>query len=98
MKGVLYKIKQNKLDAWKKWCTYLMTHEKEVLKTMKYEGVTLEGFLLFELNGKFYTLGFGDEGTSPADMTNELNQKHSKTKTECLEKVSRAESLYFFHI
>lgn len=99
MKSVLFKIKDNKLGQWKKWCEELNTiHREEALKTLAEENFLFEGFVMFQIGSEFYTLGVALEkrgGGKTADENNLLNKKHYLMKSECLEKISKGEASYF---
>ena len=99
MKYAIYKIKPNKLNLWKDWCKELnTTHRRDALKTLETENLLFEGFIIFEIKGDTYTIGYSAEkegGEQPSDSTNELNKKHREIKKECLEPLSRGESEYF---
>lgn len=85
IKANLFKIKKGKVKKWKEWCQLLnTTYRKEAIKTLKEEGLSWEGFSVFELDGKNYTLGFSEGKHLQANTNNKLNQKHKNTKQECL--------------
>jgi hypothetical protein len=66
----------------------------EAIETLKEEKMTKEMCTLFSVNGVSYILGFAVGEMLPADMTREINQKHKQMKSDCLEYVSEAETLY----
>ncbi len=95
MKLYLFTIKQGKLDLWKEWGNLLMTkHKEEAIETLKEEGLTYEGFCIFEIDGIYYTLAMIEGEEKPTNMDRELNQKHRATKQECLEKIGPVEKAY----
>jgi len=92
MKYAIYKIKPNKFETWKNWCNELnTTFREEALKTLAYENILFESFIIFNIKDEPYTLGCileKDGGEKTADILNELNQKHQAIKKECLGHVS----------
>ncbi len=93
--GAVLKIKSGRVEQWRAWCEELKTSLlPETLDTLKDEQVFQEASFLFEVHGEFYVLGFMDGKCLPADMAKEVNIKHKKMKEECLEYVSKIESLY----
>lgn len=93
--GAILKVKSGQVGQWRAWCEELKTSLiSEALETLKDEQVFQEASFLFEINGEFYVLGFMDGECLPADMTKEINIKHKKKKEECLEYVSKIETLY----
>lgn len=92
----IYKIKKDKVDEWRAWCTKLGTELRELaLSTIKEEGNTLEGFVLFQIGDDFFTLGFGEGDFLPANIDKEINRLHIEKKKECLDENIAVELLYF---
>lgn len=98
MKLNLFKIKEGKLEKWIEWGNLLITqYKEEAVETLKEEGVTYEGFCVFEINGEHYTLAMVEGEAKPANMERELNRKHKETKKDCLEYVGAVEKVYEFY-
>ncbi len=96
----LFKVKPGKLGQWKAWCEKIQNQLRdEAVKTLLEEGVRQEAAMLFELEGSHYVLGFMDADTlAPANEAHEINRQHRLQKKECLEKVSRVETLYYLAV
>jgi len=98
MKVYLFKIKEGKLKKWREWCRLLMTkYKNEAIETLKEEGITHEAFLIFPINGHYYTVAMIEGETRPTNMERELNQKHKAVKKECLERIEAVEIGYEFY-
>lgn len=94
-KAVLLKVKEGKLETWKAWCAELEgVMRAEAIETLKEENVIEELCTLFYVEGQAYVLGFMVGEMLPANMSREINQKHKQMKSDCLEFVSDAETLY----
>ncbi len=95
MKINLFKIKEGKLEKWREWGKLLTTtHKEEAIDTLKEEGLSYEGFCVFEIEGKHYTIAIIEGEEKPTNMERELNQKHREIKKECLEKIGPIETVY----
>ena len=94
MKFKIFKIKKGKKAQWLKWCSFLNTHKKEVLKTLKEEGITREFNYLFKYKGEYFVL-YGMEGKFLPPSDCELNRKHFKNLKECLERIELLELFDF---
>lgn len=98
MKYALFKIKEGKLEQWKNWCSKVRTDfYEEAHKTLIEENLFFEGFLIFEIDKQFYTLGYIQEkegGSKPSNKNSSLNLEHLKNKKECLDFVSSGGTEY----
>ncbi len=95
MKLNLFKIKEGKLQKWLEWGKLLMTNYKEeAIETLKEEGLTYEGFAVFEIEGSHYTLAMIEGEEKPTNMERELNKKHRDIKKECLGKIGPIDKVY----
>lgn len=95
MKLHLFKIKEGKLETWKKWGKLLVKkYKKEAIETLKEENIQYEGFCIFEMNGDYYTLAMIEGEAKSANMERKLNQKHRAMKKECLERIGSVEKIY----
>lgn len=96
LKTRLFEIKEGKLDTWRQWCDLLQTkYLSEAQETLQEEKVTAEFFLVFEIDGKSYTLGggfFEEKILEPTER--ELNHLHMTKKKECLIPVAEPDLLY----
>jgi len=98
MKINLFKIKEGKLDKWLEWGNLLITiYKEEAIETLKEEGLTYEGFAVFEIDGKNYTFSMIEGEEKPTNMERELNIKHREVKKECLEKIGPINKVYEFY-
>jgi hypothetical protein len=94
LEGNLFKIKEGKIDIWKEWCNELNTSlRNDAIATLKEEGNVQEVFVVFELNGDFYTIGLAEGQNLPA-TNKEINIKHKAISKECLEKIGKVSCLY----
>ncbi len=94
-KAVLFRVKKERVDEWKLWCsTIATTLYTEAQKSLEEEKVFQELTLLFELKGEFYGVGYMDGDGLPANMNREINQKHKEMKKICIEYVTDAQVLY----
>ncbi len=94
LEGNIFKIKKDKVEVWKAWCHELNTVLREQAReTIHEEGNIHETFLIFELGGEMYTIGLAEGKNLPA-TEKEINRKHKELSFECLDKVSKAFSLY----
>lgn len=96
----IYKIKNDKLITWQKWCRELETSRKEeALETIKEEAAILETFINFQISSEWYTLGLAaskDNGELIlARQDRQINQDHKRIKQECLELITDGEIGYF---
>jgi hypothetical protein len=99
MKGVVYKIKEGKLGIWKDWCHEVSTTlRKEAIATLGEEKSTQEVFLIFKLDGQWYTLGAGEGECLSSNKEKEINIKHDQMKKECLSRGVRTETLYHIKV
>jgi len=102
MKYVLFKVKKDKLQAWKDWCKTLSTEfKKESLETLKEENLLFEGCLVFPVGNDSYVIGYtleNNDGVKPTNLDRDLNKKHLEKRKECLEFISRGESEYFMNL
>jgi len=96
MEAYIFKIKENKLDAWKSWESELMRRKNEALETIVEEKEIFEGSFTFEIKGDWYVAlyGYNEEELLPA-TDREINNLHKSKKRECLERVTIANSGYF---
>ncbi len=100
---VLKKVKPEKLQQWKDWCTHLMTTRKEeAVASFKVEQVLRESCTLFLVGNEYFALGYmeskdGDE-ILPGDPTALINIEHKKQREECLEGKYPRELLYDLRI
>jgi hypothetical protein len=88
----IYKIKSGKVNIWKNWCKKLSTEYKnEALETLKEEHILEEVFVMFEIDGIFYTIGQvfskGETKSFPSDKSRSINKEHREKMDECLEKL-----------
>lgn len=94
-KVVLLRVKEGKLETWKAWCAELEgARRAEAIETLNEEKVSEEICTLFFINNEAYVLGYVVGEMLPANMSREINQKHKQMKSDCLEYVSEAETLY----
>ena len=56
-KHFLMRVKDGRLDQWKKWCKFLVANKKKVSKTLKQENAVREAGVLFEIDGRFFVYG-----------------------------------------
>lgn len=97
--AVLFKIKEGRKEEWLSWCKELSTTLRdEAIETLKEEGVVQELTIAFSINGDDYVLGYMDGEILPANMDQEINQKHKEMKEECLERVRDADVLSNFKV
>ncbi len=97
--SVICKIKESKKEVWLAWGKELETTYREVvLGTLDEEGVRVEASFVFSIDNTDYVVGImeGDEIKS-SNMSTEVNQIHNAKKKECLEFITRGESVYFFN-
>lgn len=81
MKYKLFKIKPDKKERWRGWCYSLATeYRDEAIRTLREEKNTRETIVLL---GDFVLYGMKGEFKPASDC--ELNRKHNKMRTECLE-------------
>src|SRR3989339_683336 len=98
-KVILLKVREGKLEEWKKWCNELeLTRRAEALETLEEEKVTEESCVLFHFDGAPHVVAFAEGEMLPARMDREMNQKHVAMKKECLEYVGEGESLYHLKV
>ncbi|HET8574891.1 MAG TPA: DUF6176 family protein [Candidatus Paceibacterota bacterium] len=91
----IFKIKEGKLEQWKQWCKELETSRRgEAIETLRDEGVTREGCLLFQIGTDNYVVGFAEGNPHPSDPTLSINQEHKRHREECLESVVSTQVLY----
>ncbi len=95
----IFKIKTGKEDKWRQWCIRLTTEfRSEVVASLREEGLIHEAVFCFVIDDTTYVLGEMVGEYLSANMDREVNQKHQQMKEECLERVSKAETLYSFFI
>ena len=58
VKCVVVELKPNSLSRVREWVSYLKDHEAEALQSLENEGVTVENFFLFAMEGKDYLIGY----------------------------------------
>ena len=91
----VYKIRKDKIIEWKSWCEKLNTIlREEALHTLREEGNFLETFFLFEIDGEYYTIGFGIGEFLPTAKNEKINAIHVQKKKDCFEKAIHTEELY----
>ena len=88
----LFRVKEGKLNQWKKWCDYLVAHKSEVIDSLKEEKVTRELSVLYG-EVVFYVM----VGECLPSTDTELNRMHKKNLAECLEEV-RGDVLFDFSV
>jgi len=92
LEGNFFKIKEGKLEAWKKWCEELSGPLREEA-TLKEEKVSREAFIHFKIDDHDYVIGLGDGEALPATLK-EINLRHKAISRECLEYVGKVSNLY----
>lgn len=86
MRHVLFKVKKDKEDSWRKWCVYLVNNKKEVIETLKEENAVYERCLMYEREGEYYVVGSSAFNGEPkkANLEVEINKLHVKAKKDFL--------------
>ena len=98
--SVIYKIKEGKKESWLAWGKELeTTFHDEAVVTLHEEGVRLEATFIFSMNSEDYVVGImeGDD-MQASNKEHKVNQLHDARKKECLEFVTKGESVYFFNV
>ncbi|HWA32127.1 MAG TPA: DUF6176 family protein [Candidatus Paceibacterota bacterium] len=95
--GYFFKIKDNKVETWREWCSLLAgKYGREAAETLSEEGLIREFFVIFNRGPEYFTIGFVEhEGKIlPTNMDKKINIKHKEKKKECLEYIGPAYVLY----
>ena len=101
MKYALFKVKEGRLDQWRRWCSLLMdknAYYDQAYKSVLDEGLITEAFFTFQLDDTWYALGCGAGEDKPADPNLEVNKLHKQMKQECLEFITKGQADYSFVI
>jgi hypothetical protein len=101
MNGNIFKLKKDKIDEWKNWSQYLLSHKDIVEKTLTEENVSFEGSFLFTHSDNtfvcLYTKTNENGVKKDANLEGDINTKHREKMKECFEeKISKIENLYLF--
>jgi hypothetical protein len=102
MNGNIFKLKNEKIDEWKKWSRYLLLNKEIVEKTLEEENISFEGSFLFNYGDATFVCLYSKTKESAekkeANLENELNVQHREKMKECFEeRVSKIENLYLFN-
>lgn len=100
IKLVKLEIKKGKKDKWLNWCDELKKRQKEVIETLKKEGVKSEACFISENGEEIYYFMEADNLEKAKEVALKSNYKidseHKSIKTETLEKVETLKQLFFF--
>ena len=101
MDGNIFKLKRDKVDEWKSWSLYLLSHEDTVEKTLAEENISFEGSFLFTYNNDTFVCLYSKTNESSvkkeANLELEINLKHREKMKECFEeRIGKIENLYLF--
>jgi|GEM_PF-2053175 len=102
IKLIKFKIKSGQKDVWLKWTKELVRRKKEVLKTLKKEGMLLESCFISKDEKYIYCL-FESSNFKKANKIFEKSNKkidieHKKISKKSLKPIEELSKLFYFSL
>lgn len=101
MNGNIFKLKKDKVDDWKNWSQYLLSHKNIVEKTLEEESISYEGSFIFKYGDDTFVCLYAKTNENgvkkEVNLELDINNKHREKMKECFEeRISVIENLYLF--